>query len=294
MISYLNDFFENLPSNANFENMGWSNSKKKNTLTFCDDLKFIDEINENDNITGVITKPDFKFRISDLKILLINDDPRHSFYSIFNKNATKNKKSYVSNIHHSARIHPTSFISKENVTIGENTIIKPNVTILEDVEIGSNCVIQSGTVVGSEGFEYKKTTKGIISVIHDGKVIIGNNVHIGANTCIDKGFSFRDTVIMNNVMIDNLVHIAHCVHVKEYASIIAGTILGGSAEIGENSWLSINSSIAPKIVINQSGFVSMGAVVTKNVTENEQVTGNFAVNHDLFIRMFKKMLKDNN
>jgi UDP-3-O-[3-hydroxymyristoyl] glucosamine N-acyltransferase len=293
MILYLNDFIENFPSHIVFDSMGWSNSIKKNTLTFCDDSRYISEINDNENITGVIVKPEFESLLSKTKYLFLDNDPRYSFYSIFNKNAKYNKKTFKSIIHKTAIIHPTSFIAENNVIIGENTIVKPNVTILEDVEIGNDSIVQSGTVIGSEGFEYKKTNKGIIAVIHDGKVVIGNNVHIGANTCIDKGFSFRDTIVENNVMIDNLVHVAHCVHIKESVSIIAGTTLGGSSEIGENSWLSINSSIAPKIVINKYGFVSMGAVVTKNVIENEQVTGNFAVRHDLFLKAFKKMIKDN-
>jgi UDP-3-O-[3-hydroxymyristoyl] glucosamine N-acyltransferase len=293
MILFLNDFIENFPSHIVFDSMGWSDAIKKNTLTFCDDSRYISEINDNENITGVIVKPEFESMLSKTKYLFLDNDPRYSFYSIFNKNAKYNKKIFKSIIHKTAIIHPTSFIAENNVIIGENTIIKPNVTILEDVEIGNDSIVQSGTVIGSEGFEYKKTNKGIIAVIHDGKVVIGNNVHIGANTCIDKGFSFRDTIIENNVMIDNLVHVAHCVHIKESASIIAGTTLGGSSEIGEKSWLSINSSIAPKIVVNKSGFVSMGAVVTKNVIENEQVTGNFAIRHDLFLKAFKKMIKDN-
>jgi UDP-3-O-[3-hydroxymyristoyl] glucosamine N-acyltransferase len=293
MILYLSDFFENANNNDFFEFMGWSNSTKINTLTFCDDESYINEINNNPNITGVIIKPDFKNVFNDKsKKIYINDDPRYVFYTIFNKNAFKNKKEIDTIIHPTASIHPTAYISNVNVIIGENTIIKPNVTILEDVEIGNNCVIQSGTVIGSEGFEFKKTSKGVISVLHDGKVIIKNNVHIGANTCIDKGFSFRDTFIDDNVMIDNLVHVAHCVHIKNGASIIAGTILGGSSEILENSWLSINSSIAPKIIVNKNGFVSMGAVVTKNVIDNEQVTGNFAIPHDKFLKIFKKNLND--
>jgi UDP-3-O-[3-hydroxymyristoyl] glucosamine N-acyltransferase len=223
--------FSKIKKNNNdfFEFMGWSNSTKINTLTFCDDESYINEINNNPNITGVIIKPDFKNVFNDKsKKIYINDDPRYVFYTIFNKNAIKNKKEIDTIIHPTASIHPTAYISNVNVIIGENTIIKPNVTILEDVEIGNNCVIQSGTVIGSEGFEFKKTSKGVISVLHDGKVIIKNNVHIGANTCIDKGFSFRDTFIDDNVMIDNLVHVAHCVHIKNGASIIAGKILGGS------------------------------------------------------------------
>lgn len=270
--------------------LGLSNSIKPSTMSFCADIKYVNEIKDNDNIKAVITTKVLRPELSHKKLILEVEDPRHDFYILLN---TIGKKAYVrmpSSIHSSASIHPKAHVSEFNVTIGANTIISPNATILSDVEIGENCIIQPGTVVGSEGFEYKRTTKGILPVFHDGKVIIGNRVEIGSNTCVDKGFSFRFTIIEDEVKIDNLVHIAHGVYLKRGSFIIAGSILGGSVEIGEEAWVSINGSIAPGLKIGRKSFVSIGAVVTKNVLENQQVTGNFAMPHDTFLKNLKQIL----
>ena len=269
-----------------FSNLGLSNSSMPNTLSFIDDVKYLSDINENKNITGVICTPEFKSLLTKKTVLVT--DARFSFYTLHNHIAVESKKTIPSEIDQSATISPNCYIHSENVIIGKNTVIQPNVTILGDVEIGDNCFIQSGTVIGSEGYEYKKTSQGILPVVHDGKVIIGNFVHIGANTCVDKGFSFRNTIIGNQVKIDNLIHVAHGVNIQEGAFIIAGTTIGGSCTIESDSWLSINSSIAPGITVKKKGFVSIGAVVTKDVNENEQVTGNFAIPHGQFIAKLKR------
>jgi UDP-3-O-[3-hydroxymyristoyl] glucosamine N-acyltransferase len=269
--------------------LGLSNTHLPNTLTFLDDEKYLEELNANSHVTAVVTNANLASHVKD-KVTILSEDPRYDFYTLLNITGKRNRVVKDSVIHPTAQIHPTAYVSKTNVTIGANTIIYPNVTILDDVEIGDNCVVQSGTVIGSEGFEYKRTSKGILSVYHDGKIVIGNRVHIGANTCIDKGFSFKHTIIEDDIMIDNLIHVAHGVRIKRGAFIIAGTVLGGSTIIGEDVWLSINSSIAPGIEVKKKGFVSIGAVVTKTVNENEQVTGNFAIPHEQFLSNLKKKL----
>lgn len=281
----------NLDITNEYSNLGASNTLLENSLSFLDSEQFLDEINKNKNIKGVITISEFYDRISNDKEKIISKDPRYDYYTIHNFIAKKNKVLRPSNIDPSAQIHPKAYVAENNVVIGPNTIIHPNATILEDVEIGANCSIGAGTVIGSEGFEYKRTSKGIISVIHDGKVIIGNNVEIGTNNSIDKGFINRNTIIEENVKIDNLIHIAHCVHIKPRSFIIAGTVLGGSTTIEEDCWTGINSSTAPFTIINKRGFLSMGAVVTKDVMEGQQVTGNFAIDHKTFLNNLKRSLK---
>lgn len=288
------DFLDNniiVKRNLKFAHLGMSNTLLANSLSFLDDDKYLAEINNNSNITGCICSKQAS-NFLNKRYIITSDDPRFDFFTLLNFIGKKNYKKTLTIIDKSATIHSSAFVSEFNVKIGKNSIIHPNVTILADVEIGDNCIIQSGTVIGGEGFEYKRTSKGIISVFHDGKIIIGNKVEVGSNTSIDKGFSFRNTVIEDDVKIDNLIHIAHGVHIKQGSFIIAGTILGGSTTIEENAWLGINSSTAPGIHIKANGFVSMGAVVTKNVEENQQVTGNFAISHRQFLRALKKSVSD--
>lgn len=270
-----------------FMQMGLSNTSLGDTLTFLDDEKYLAEINGNPNITGCITTANLGERIEG-KLVLISDDPRFDYFTTANKVAIDNYITKPTIIHPSSNIHPRAFVADNNVIIGENCYLGPNVTILPDVEIGNGCIIQSGTVIGSEGFEYKRTKRGVLSVFHDGKVIIKNNVHIGANTCIDKGFSFRMTQIENDVKIDNLIHIAHGVSIGKGSFIIAGTVLGGSTIIEDEVWVGINASTAPGITLKSKSFVSMAAVVTRSVEVGQQVTGYFAVDHKKFLENFKK------
>lgn len=266
-----------------------SNSTIQNSLSFLDSIDFLKEINSNANITAVFTTKDLSVHVEG-KLLVICDDPRFYFFTLLNEAGRRNYVRRPSKISPKASIHPRAFVSDTNVEIGDNTIIGPNVTILADVTIGSNCIIQPGTVIGSEGYEYKRTSKGILPVFHDGQVIIRNDVEIGANTCVDKGFSFRQTIIDDGVKIDNLVHVAHGVQIGKGSYIIASSMLGGSVTIKEDAWIGPNASIAPGLVVESRGFVSLGSVATRRVLEGEWVTGNFAIPHKRFLANLKNSI----
>jgi UDP-3-O-[3-hydroxymyristoyl] glucosamine N-acyltransferase len=174
------------------------------------------------------------------------------------------------------------------VEIADNVIIEPNVTILPDVTIGKNCIIRAGAVLGSEGFEHKRTKFGILPVFHDGKVIVGDDVEIGANTCVDKGFAWRNTSIGNQTKIDNLVHIGHGAQVGEKCLITACSQIGAS-DIGDNVWVGPNANILSQHSIGNSAVITVGAVVTTDVAPGKRVTGNFAIDHQKFIKFIKQI-----
>jgi UDP-3-O-[3-hydroxymyristoyl] glucosamine N-acyltransferase LpxD len=263
-----------------------SNSQIGNSMSFIDTEKFVKEINENQNVSCVFVTPELKDKIEGKKVVVC-DDPRFYFYTLLNEVGRRLYVKRPSAISSKAIIHPRAFVSEYNVVIGDHTTIGPNVTILADVTIGSHCVVQPGTVIGSEGYEYKRTSKGVLPVFHDGSVLIGNRVEIGANTCVDKGFSFRQTIIEDEVKIDNLVHVAHGVQIGKRSFVIASCVLAGSVTIKEDVWIGPNANVAPGLVIESKGFVTLGSVVTKNVDEGEWVTGNFAIPHRKFLRILK-------
>ena len=278
-----------------YEATGLINSNSANTLTFIDDKTFLKKLNENSNITGVITNKDLCDSILDKKVYVVTD-PRYTFFTLQNNIALtiieNNKK--ANEIDESAKIHPSVFIENFNVSIGKNTIIEPNVTIFSDVEIGDDCIIRSGAVIGSEGFEFKKTSKGILGVKHDGAVIIGNNVNIGSNSTICKGFSYRDTIIGNDTKIDNLVQISHCVHIGERCLLPASIMIAGSVTIENDVWIGPGVSISSQLKIQSGSSITLGSVVMRNVLKNQTVTGNWALPHDQFLKSLKNNLKNNN
>lgn len=283
------EFGINIDFDIEFQTLGLVNSDIPDTLTFLDNTKFVDELNLNKNISIVIATKELMSSITD-KTLIIVDDPRHAFYSLQNKIYEWNNIRVETKIGINCKIHPTAFIANYNVIIGNNVIIEPNVSILENVEIGDNVIIRAGTVVGSEGFEHKKTSKGILSVTHDGKVIIHNNVHIGSCNAIAKGFAYRNTIIGEDSKTDNLVHIAHGVQIGKRCLFPASCMIAGSVTIEDDVWIGPNASISSQLTIKSGAYITIGSVVTKNAEENEKLTGNFAIPHNLFLADLKKKL----
>jgi UDP-3-O-[3-hydroxymyristoyl] glucosamine N-acyltransferase len=263
------------------------------TLTFLDEARFADALLANPNIAGAIVTPDLADLLrgagQDL-VVIEHEDPRWAYFSLHNALAERDYRTWPSEVAATADVHPSAVIGETNVKIGQRSVIGPHVTILADVEIGDDCVVQPGTVIGSTGFEMKRTKKGVLSVVHDGLVRIGDHVEIGANTCIDKGFRNKPTMIENDARIDNLIHVAHGARIGRGAFIVAGSVLGGSVVVGSEAWLSINASIAPGVTVGDGAFVSIGAVATRDVPKGTQVTGNFAIPHQQFIQLFKRWL----
>lgn len=167
-----------------------------------------------------------------------------------------------------------SIFIDEQAVIGDNVRIYPNVVILGKVHIGENSVIGPGTIIGFDGFGYSKKPNGDLTKInHYGGVIIGKNVEIGANSCIDRG-TLDDTIIGDNVKIDNLVHIAHNVIIENNVTVIANSMIAGSTKIGKNTHISPSSSILNKLNIGPDSYVGIGSVVLRDIENSEKVFGN--------------------
>lgn len=150
------------------------------------------------------------------------------------------------------------------VQIGNGTIIEANVTIGDHVIIGDHCHIKAGAVIGGRGFGYSKNNGKYRPVSHFGSVVIGNNVDVGSNTCIDRG-TLDDTVIHDGVKIDNLCHIAHNVIIGENTMVIANSTICGSVHIGKNVYIAPHSVIMNQLEVGDGAMIGMAAVVTKDV-----------------------------
>lgn len=230
------------------------------------------------------------------KSYLVVEDPKLFFTKILIEFFTTKKDHSV---HPSAIIHeeaklganvhigPNVCIGKS--VIGERTIIEGNCYIYDNVVIGKDCHIQPNSTIGSSGFGYVKDEKNIpIRVPHFGGVLIGDNVDIGASTCIDRG-TLGNTIIGDNVKIDNLVHVAHNVKVGQGSYLIANSMIGGSTDIGENVWIAPSSSLINKISIADNSVIGMSAVVTKDVVEEGTYAGFPARPLQQFISIQKKL-----
>ncbi len=189
-----------------------------------------------------------------------------------------------------ADIHP-SVVTGKNTHIGDNCIIGANVVLEDEVIIGNNVtigansvvhqqcqigddvVIDSGVIIGSEGFgNARDDQQHWHAIAHLGKVIIGNQVTIGANTTIDRG-TLGDTIIHNGVRLDNLIHIAHNVTIGEDTAIAACTGVAGSTKIGMRCMIGGMVGIVGHLNICDDVIVNAKSTVDKNINNAGMYTG---------------------
>ena len=210
------------------------------------------------------------------------------------------KKVYVGDFTHigrNCRIGECTRIY-ENVYIGEGTVIGrkcilyPGVRIYPGMVIGDNVILHANCVIGSDGFGNVPQEDGTWEKIeHLGKVIIGNNVEIGANTTIDRA-EMEATVIGNGVKIDNLCQIAHNVQIGDNTVMAAQCGIAGSTKIGKNCILAGQVGIVGHITIADGTTICAQAGVIGNIRKSGQVVfGSPAIDRALYLKsyaLFKK------
>ena len=155
----------------------------------------------------------------------------------------------------------------EGCKIGKRTILYANASLYDSVSIGIDCIIHSGAVIGSDGLGFAKENNEWVKIEHLGKVLIGNDVEIGSNTTIDRG-SIGDTVLGNNVKIDNQVHIAHNVSIGSGTAIAGNSAIAGSTQIGKNCTLAGCSAIVDNIKIADEVHITAMSLITKSIKES--------------------------
>jgi len=207
----------------------------------------------------------------------------------------KYKVLHMNGVHTSAKIHNATIATNccigKNVSIGANTTIGANTVIEDNSVIGSNCligsnvnilqssiignsvVIEPGVVIGSEGFgNARDSNKHWHSIAHLGNVVIGDRVHIGANTAIDRG-TLEDTHIHKGVRLDNLVHIAHNVVIGEDTAIAACTGVAGSTQVGKRCMIGGMVGVVGHLNICDDVIVNAKSTIDKNITTPGMYTG---------------------
>lgn len=257
-------------------------------LTFIASKAFLKYINL-DSQAIYIVKPEHKAAISSG---ILHENPTQAFRLIaefLTHSAVSGCISKTAVVSSTAQIAKESFIG-ENVVIGdavqigagcyigantvieagaiigENTRIEHNASIYQNVQIGKDCVIASGAVIGSQGFGFSFEGGEWKAIPQLGRVVIGNAVHIGANACIDCG-AINDTVIGDNVIIDNLVHIAHNVNIGSHTALAGCVGIAGSTTIGKYCLFGGQVGIAGHITICDGVQVNGGANILQSIEE---------------------------
>jgi UDP-3-O-[3-hydroxymyristoyl] glucosamine N-acyltransferase len=228
-------------------------------IVFVDHPKYYDKALASKATVVLINK---KVECPKGKALLISDDP----FRDFNKLTAHFKPFQASHkaisdsaiIGDGTIIQPNCFIGN-NVVIGQNSLIHANVSIFDDTIIGDNVVIQSGTVLGGNAFYYKKRPDGYDQLQSCGRVVIENDVHIGASCTIDRGVT-GDTTIGAGSKLDNLIQVGHDTLIGKKCLIASQTGIAGCCivedevtiwgQVGTNSGITIGANA---IILGQTG-----------------------------------------
>ncbi|WP_290611224.1 UDP-3-O-(3-hydroxymyristoyl)glucosamine N-acyltransferase [Arsukibacterium sp. UBA3155] len=150
--------------------------------------------------------------------------------------------------------------------IGAGSRLWANVTIYHNVVIGSDCLIHSGAVIGSDGFGFANKAGNWLKIPQTGTVVIGDNCEIGANTTIDRG-AIEDTMVGNNVIIDNLCQLAHNVQIGDHTAIAGSTSIAGSTKVGRYCVLGGGVGVNGHIEIADGVQITGMSMVTRSLTE---------------------------
>jgi UDP-3-O-[3-hydroxymyristoyl] glucosamine N-acyltransferase len=193
--------------------------------------------------------------------------------------------------HQGPRIHPTAVIDQEawvaedavigplcvverGAKVGSGSVLKSHVTLSEGCSVGERCILHSGVVVGADGFGFALHQNQWEKIEQLGAVRIGDDVEIGANTCIDRG-ALDDTVIENGVKLDNLIQIGHNVHIGAHTAMAGCVGVAGSARIGAHCTVGGGAVVLGHLTLADQVHISAASVVTRSVLQPGQYTGMF-------------------
>lgn len=233
-------------------------------IVFVDHPKYYDKALQSAATIVLINK---QVDCPEGKALLISDDPFRDFNKLTNHfrpfQASNAAIAPSAKIGEGTVIQPNCFVGNQ-VTIGKNCIIHANVTIYDNCVIGDNVIIQSGTILGADAFYYKKRPEGFDQLLSGGRVVIEDNVGIGALCTIDKGVT-GDTTIGAGTKIDNQVHVGHDTIIGKKCLIAAQTGIAGCVVIEDEVTLWGQVGTTSGITIGSKAVVMGQTGVTKSI-----------------------------
>ena len=163
--------------------------------------------------------------------------------------------------------------------VGERTVLHSRVILGHGCRIGARCIVHAGVVIGADGFGFAPHEGRWEKIEQLGAVRIGDDVEIGANTCIDRG-ALEDTVIEDGVKLDNLIQIGHNVHVGAHTAMAGCAGVAGSAKIGARCTIGGGAVVLGHLTLADGVHVSAASVVTRSVLQPGHYTGMFPLDEN--------------
>jgi UDP-3-O-[3-hydroxymyristoyl] glucosamine N-acyltransferase len=233
----------------------------------------------------VIVAPDMASAAATRGAAIVTDDPYLYFARLTRLWKQLHRPLTGPRIHPSAVIDPDAQVAEDafigplcvierGASVGSSTVLKSRVTLGEDCAVGARCIVHSGVVIGADGFGFAQHQGQWEKIEQLGAVRIGDDVEIGANTCIDRG-ALDDTVIENGVKLDNLIQIGHNVHIGAHTAMAGCVGVAGSARIGAHCTVGGGAVVLGHLTLADHVHISAASVVTRSILQPGHYTGMF-------------------
>ncbi|PAF54564.1 UDP-3-O-(3-hydroxymyristoyl)glucosamine N-acyltransferase [Helicobacter sp. 13S00482-2] len=290
-------------------------SASENEVSYIDQSKYLENLKDSKTGAVLIKEKDIKSVPAHIQPIIV-PDPHLAFAKLsafFAKDEFAHPliEKHKTQIGENTTIMPNVFLGEnikigkncllmpgvvisDNVIIGDGCKIFPNVVIYRESQIGNNVFIHAGTVIGSDGFGYAHNEKGEhIKIEHNGKVVIEDDVEIGANNTIDRAV-FGETRIKKGSKIDNLVQIGHNCIIGEHTLLVSQVGLAGSTTTGRNVVMGGQAGTGGHIHIGDFTQIAGRGAVGKNLPPNTKWGGHPLMELDEWMKFFvtlRRMVK---
>jgi UDP-3-O-[3-hydroxymyristoyl] glucosamine N-acyltransferase len=221
---------------------------------------------------------------------IVTDDPYLYFARLTQWWRRHQRPARPAGVHPSAVIHAEAVVAEDaeigplcvverGARIGAGTVLRSRVTVGEDCVIGQRCLLHSGVVIGADGFGFAPHQGRWEKIEQLGAVRVGDDVEIGANTCIDRG-ALDDTVVGDGVKLDNLIQIGHNVRIGAHTAMAGCVGVAGSAVIGEHCTVGGGAIVLGHLTLADHVHVSAASVVTRSIAKPGLYTGMFPIDEN--------------
>jgi UDP-3-O-[3-hydroxymyristoyl] glucosamine N-acyltransferase len=273
-------------------------------LTFLSHPKYLSQLAQSE-AGCVVVSPSAREAAVNRGSCIVVDDPYHYFALITQLWKRQHFPAPAPHIHPSAFIDPAAIVAPNvsigafvcigagavigegvriaahcvigvNAVIGANSQLSAHVTVADACRIGERCIIHPGAVIGADGFGFAPHDGQWVKIEQLGAVQIGNDVEIGANTCIDRG-ALQDTVLEDGVKLDNLVQIGHNVRVGQHTAMAGCAGVAGSATIGAHCTVGGGAIVLGHLRLADGVHVSAASIVTRSLLKPGHYTGLFPI-----------------
>jgi UDP-3-O-[3-hydroxymyristoyl] glucosamine N-acyltransferase len=251
----------------------------------------------------VLVQPALREAVAQRPAAVLVDDPYHAFARLTQWWAARTRPAVAAGVHPSAVVeagavvHPAASIGPlayvgpgarigegvvvgaqahvgRDAELGAHTRLMPRATLLDGCRIGARGLVHGGAVIGADGFGFAPHQGQWVKIEQLGAVVIGDDVEIGANTCIDRG-ALEDTVIEDGVKLDNLVQIGHNVRVGAHSAFAGCVGVAGSARIGRHCTAGGGAIILGHLELVDHVHVTAATVITRSILKPGQYSGLF-------------------